>query len=254
MLNSENFIKAYLDRINFSKTLLVNRDTLFNLQEAHLLHVPFENLDIHYGKKIKLEPELIFEKVVLNQRGGFCYELNGLFHLLLKALGFDVKMISGRVHSKDGDYGNEYDHLAIIATIDQRQYLVDVGFGKFSLAPLEIKKGFLFDDPFGQFQFDDDQDGYLKISMLIGGKLSPQYLFKTTERSFSEFEGMCHYHQTSKYSPFPQKKMISIVSLDGRITLSDQQVKISRAENEEILIFNPEEFNSKLLQYFHIKI
>lgn len=253
MLNSENFVSTYLNRINFNMPVILNRDTLFNLQQAHLLSVPFENLDIHYGKEIKLELDSIFKKVVLNRRGGFCYELNGLFYQLLKTMGFEVKMISGRVYNT-GDYGVEYDHLAIMATIDQRQYLVDVGFGKFSLFPLEIKKGFLFDDPLGQFQFDEKPDGCLKISALMENSLRPQYIFRATARSLSEFEGMCSYHQHSKNSPFTQKRMISILKNDGRITLTDQQLKISRKEKEEIFIFNPEEFELKLQQYFHIRL
>lgn len=224
------------------------------MQEAHLLNVPFENLDIHYGIAIRLELDAIFKKIVLKQRGGFCYELNGLFYQLLKELGFEVKMISGRVHTKDGNYGPEYDHMAIIATIDHRQYLVDVGFGKFSFQPLEIKKGLVLHDPQGQFQFEEEQDGYLSVNIVKDGKLYPQYLFQMSPRAFSEFEGMCNYHQSGKDSHFTHKKMISILTNEGRITLNDQQVKISRKENEEILIFDPQEFELKLQQYFQIKI
>lgn len=254
MRNSGNFSLAYLKRLSFHKNIALNRETLFSLQKAHLLSIPFENLDIHYGKEITLDLDAIFEKLISNHRGGFCYELNGLFYELLKELGFEVKLISGRVHTKNGEFGQEYDHLAIIATIDQRQYLVDVGFGKFSLAPLEIKKQLLLDDHFGQFLFQEMEDGYLSINMVNDGVLSPLYVFKTIKRDFSEFREMCRYHQTSIYSHFTKNRMISILRKDGRITLTDQQLKITTEGKEEILIFEPQEFEMKLQQYFNIKI
>ena len=78
------------------------------------MSIPFENLDIHNNVPIKLSIEKIFDKVVNQNRGGLCYELNGLFYELLNAIGFDVKIISARVFNQDNGYGKEYDHLAII--------------------------------------------------------------------------------------------------------------------------------------------
>lgn len=76
MRNSEKFSSAYLKRLSFHKNIAINRETLFSLQKAHLLSIPFENLDIHYGKEIKLDLNAIFEKIISNHRGGFCYDLN----------------------------------------------------------------------------------------------------------------------------------------------------------------------------------
>ena len=247
-------IQAYLERIQYQKEIKVSKNVLFDLQEAHLRSVPFENLDIHYHKNIELDAESFFTKIVTNKRGGFCYELNGLFHQLLKAIGFDVKMVSGRVCSKDGIYGEEFDHLAIVASINKQLFLVDAGFGKFALNPLEIKIDVPIVDSFGTFQFDRHESNYLCINELQKGQAVPQYIFSIKERELSEFEGMCTYHQQSKESHFTQKKVISIVTPNGRTTLTNNLLKITAGEREEEILVEDKQFDFYLKKYFNIEL
>ena len=247
-------IPLYLKRINYTKEIKLNKETLFELQKKHLKSIPFENLDIHYGKEIILDIDSICTKIITNKRGGFCYELNGLFYNLLNDIGFHVKMISGRVYRKDNYYTKEFDHLAIIATIEKQKYLVDVGFGKFSLKPLEIQFDINLIDDFGEFRFDKYDADYLRINEVINGKLIPQYIFKTKERKFSEFELMCRFHQSSKDSHFTKKKVISVVTNDGRLTLNDNQLKITKGKFEKETLFEEKEFDSLLKEYFDIEI
>jgi N-hydroxyarylamine O-acetyltransferase len=94
---------AYLKRINYSGPLEPSAETLRRLQVAHLKTVPFENLSIHAGEPIVLEENALFTKIVERRRGGFCYEANGLFAALLRALGFEVAMLAAGVAKADGD-------------------------------------------------------------------------------------------------------------------------------------------------------
>ena len=93
------------------------------------MNVPFENLDIIYGNSIVLKLERIYDKIVKRGRGGFCYELNGMFSWLLRELRYNISLVSARVIKEDGSYGQEFDHLGIIVYIGDKKYLVDVGFG-----------------------------------------------------------------------------------------------------------------------------
>ncbi|WP_237274444.1 arylamine N-acetyltransferase family protein [Tenacibaculum ovolyticum] len=247
-------VQKYLDRINFERTIDVSQECLFQLQKSHLLSVPFENLDIHYGNKINLNINNIYQKVVINKRGGFCYELNGLFYQLLKNLGFNVKLISAQVHIKDNEYSPEYDHLAIIALIDGEEFLVDVGFGKFSLEPLKVELDLEILDSFGKFQFSRCKSNFFRISEIKKGKLYPSYIFTTKERELSDFRKRCHFHQTDKHSHFKRRKLISIAETKGRITLTDNQLKISNLGVEKVINFGEEVFEDKLEKYFNIKI
>ncbi len=94
-------VKKYLDRINFHSEIKPDIETLQLLHKNHLLNIPFENLDIHSGRKIILEKEKLLNKIVNEERGGFCYELNGAFYELLISIGYKVKRISAGVAGKD---------------------------------------------------------------------------------------------------------------------------------------------------------
>lgn len=118
----------YLKRIGYSGPLRPGLETLRGLHKKHLLSVPFENLDIHLGRRIILNEEAFYEKIIKHQRGGYCYELNGCFASLLTRLGFRVRMLSAKVASKNGGFTPEFDHMALLVSLKDR-WLVDVGFG-----------------------------------------------------------------------------------------------------------------------------
>jgi N-hydroxyarylamine O-acetyltransferase len=61
-----------------------------------LFSVPFENLDVQQGKVISLVPEEIYRKIVERNRGGYCYEVNGLFAMALNALGIPYQFFAAR--------------------------------------------------------------------------------------------------------------------------------------------------------------
>src|ERR1700690_1781469 len=117
-------VKAYLERINYKGSLLPTLETLRDLQFFHLLSVPFENLSIHANEPILLQDKSLFEKIVLRRRGGFCYELNGLFASLLRLLGFSVTLLSAGVAKKDGGFGPDFDHMTLMVLLEER-WLVD---------------------------------------------------------------------------------------------------------------------------------
>jgi N-hydroxyarylamine O-acetyltransferase len=107
-------LPAYLQRLNYTGPLTSSAETLRALHQAHLLAVPFENLDIPLGRPIIPEEAALFRKIVEEGRGGFCYELNGLFAALLRELGFKVTLLSARVARAEGGFGPEFDHLTLL--------------------------------------------------------------------------------------------------------------------------------------------
>ncbi len=245
-------IQGYLQRIGIASIGVPNLQSLNLLQQQHLLYIPFENLDIHLGKEIELDYDKIYKKVVLHRRGGFCYELNGLFYLLLKDLGFQAKRISARVLGSSGKLGQEYDHLAIIVTLDSQDWLVDVGFGKFSFQPLKLVLNEEQIDQRGAYKIKIYDDKYQAVYIKsTGGDWKLAYIFTQKERSLSEFEGMVHYHQTSPKSNFTKRKLCTKPNLDGRITLTNEQLKIEKNGTTTTLLIKSEEmFRQQLIQYF----
>lgn len=246
--------KEYLQRINYSGALQPTYDVLCQLQSKHLLAIPFENLDIHYGNSIALDIDQIFEKVIRQKRGGFCYELNSLFYELLCSIGFDAERISARVYKKDGSYGLEFDHLAILVTINKTQYLTDVGFGEFSFHPLKLALRTIQEDNRGPFVIDQYDNEYLRVNKVLNEKETPEYIFKIIPRAFDDFKNRCNFHQTSPQSHFTQKKLISRATENGRITISGSTLKIKEHEvTKEIDLTTEEAFDQQLWKWFGIK-
>ena len=247
--------ELYLLRIGYSGNVKPSLEVLSELQRMHLLHVPFENLDIHNGIPIELEVNKLYVKIIINRRGGFCYELNGLFYELLNALSFNVKRISARVYDKEKGYGKEYDHLAILVTIDSVEYLSDVGFGEFALLPLKIEPGVIQDGLVGDYIIHKQENNYYQVSKSENGQLKPEYIFTDTARELNEFKEMCWYHQTNPQSHFTQKKLITIATPDGRITLTGDNLKIWHAGLvNEIDLEDESVFRSMLMRYFNIRM
>ena len=248
-------VKEYLDRIEIEPTeIKINLETLKLLQEKHLLTVPFENLDIHWQRPIILDPKNFYEKIVDQKRGGFCYELNGLFNELLNEIGFPSKIISAKVMQRDGNFGAEYDHLAVLTKIGEEEFLVDVGFGDFIVEPLKFVLDVEQIDENGIFlirKFDDD---YFEVFKKDGENWNSEYIFKDLARNLTEFTGMCNFHQTSPESHFTHGKLCSLMLENGRKTLTDKMfIETKDVERKETQVNSDNDFNEILFREFGIK-
>lgn len=247
--------EKYLSRIgidSFSGGLSFLRE----LHRRHLYSVPFENLSIHHNEKIILSRDWLFEKIVIRKRGGFCYELNGLFYELITSLGYKAKMISARVFNRERIAGPEFDHMAILVQFAGEEYLCDVGFGdlciephKFSLNEIQTDSGFRFKI------IKENRKDYKLLRLENSDEWKDQYLFTTQQRELSEFESMCVYHQTSTESHFTQKKVCTIATHGGRITLTNNKLIITESgDRKEIAFEDNSKFNYYLRKYFGIRI
>jgi N-hydroxyarylamine O-acetyltransferase len=209
-------VSAYLDRIGAQRPGALDEAALRALHRAHLMAVPFENLSIHLSEPISLEEADLVSKIVMRRRGGFCYELNGAFALLLEALGADVVRVAARVYG-DGRLGPPFDHLAlIVGPPGGGRWLADVGFGSHSTYPLRFDVGPRQDDPAGQFALADADGG--DVDVLKDGQ--PQYRIERRERSLEQFVPTCWWQQTSPASHFTQSTICSRLTEEGRISLS----------------------------------
>jgi len=223
------------------------------LQRQHLLSIPFENLDIHWKRPIVLDTESFFRKIVENRRGGFCYELNGLFNELLTSLGFKTHLVSARVSTGGGNFSSEYDHAAIIARAGGGEYLVDVGFGAFTAEPLKMVLDLEQEDATGTYVIREHRDGYLVVLRKDAGDWNAEYAFKPVTRELAEFAGMCDFHQTSPESHFTRGKVCSLMTGAGRKTLTDKKFIVTGGAGKTGSdVGSEEEFNEMLEREFGI--
>ena len=124
---SERDVTAYLERIGFDAPVRHDLDTLAALQIAHLQAVPFEALEVFCGRPVVADDDWAWNKVVERGRGGWCFEANGAFAVLLGELGFEVRRLGAAVLL--GGPNVLVDHLVLEVQLDEA-YLVEVGFGR----------------------------------------------------------------------------------------------------------------------------
>ena len=245
-------VTAYLDRINYRGSLLPTAATLQQLQLAHLLSVPFENLSIHSNEPIVLEDEALFSKIVERRRGGFCYECNGLFAALLRALGFDVAMLSARVANAAGVFGPDFDHMTLVVSLEER-WLTDVGFGDSFREPLRLdERG---EQVQGNRAYRIDTDGSdFTLMQRDGDEWPAQYRFNLARHDYADYEAMCRYHQTSPESHFTRGRICSLATTEGRISLSNMRfITTSNAgEKQERTLTSEAEYAAILRERFGI--
>jgi N-hydroxyarylamine O-acetyltransferase len=247
-------IKQYLERITYVGPINPTLKVLSELQMLHLLNVPFENLDIH--NKTRIDLTNLFDKIVTRRRGGFCYELNGLFYELLVQIGFTVKMVSARVYDGKGNYGAEFDHMTLIVEIKDERYLTDVGFGEFLFFPMKLELNTEISDPRGVFKIEIFDEFYRAVEKKnTDGSFIPEYIFSEKERRLEEFNEMCNYHQTNSASHFVQKRICSLPTANGRITLTGNILKIrENGKVSERVLNKEEEVTQELWNHFRIRL
>jgi N-hydroxyarylamine O-acetyltransferase len=246
-------IEAYLKRIHYDGSRLPTLANLIELHRTHLLNVPFENLDIHLGRPIVLDEDKIIHKIVERRRGGFCYELNGAFYALLRALGYRVSMLSAEVAHADGTFDQPFDHMALLVELDE-PWLADVGFGDSFREPLRMNDR-------GEQQQDgdayrlSDAGEYLILERREGGEWNSQYRFTLQPYDLQDYAGMCHFHQTSPESTFTQRRTCTRATLDGRITVTGLRlINTIRGEKQERELAGDDEWRAALGEHFGIEL
>ncbi|WP_406058159.1 arylamine N-acetyltransferase [Streptomyces sp. NBC_01077] len=245
-------VQAYLQRIGAERPDRADADALRDLQLRHLLTVPFENLSIHLGEDIVLDEKALLDKVIGAHRGGFCYEVNTAFAVLLRGLGYRVSLLQARVFGPDGKPGIPYDHMALLVeTVDGEQWIADVGFGDHSHFPLRFDDHGDQEDPGGVFRLVVTDEG--DVDVLRDGK--PQYRMEVRTRRLADFTVGAWYHRTSPDSHFPRSLVCSLLTEEGRITLSDRKlITRTRGERDERILTGDDEVRGAYRDLFGIEL
>jgi N-hydroxyarylamine O-acetyltransferase len=248
-------VHKYLERINYTGLPDGSAKALFELQEAHYTAVPYENFDILGGQAISLELPDIYNKIVLKHRGGYCFELNGLFGELLRVLGYRVKEYFSR-YLRDEPPLPMPRHRVLTVEAEGKLYFVDVGVGgvvprwPLLMAPgLEQKQG--------------DETYRLIIDPILGnviqefrhGQWSDYISFNDCPAFSVDFIATNYWCQHAEESIFNKEPMAAILTPEGRITMFGPEVRIFSPEGVKVMPVESDEDVSKLAEvYFKVKL
>jgi len=247
-------VERYLDRIGAARPSRPDLASLATLQLTHLQRVPFENLDIGWGVSIVLGLDAVLDKVVERRRGGYCYELNSAFGALLATLGYGVEYVSARVARREGGFGPDFDHLALVVQADGQRVpaLVDVGFGDGSRAPLPLVHEREQPDGMRRVRVvrDGDEWSYEEDG---GDGWQVRYRVDPRPRELREFAAMNEWQQSSPDSPFVARTICSLLTPTGRITVSAGRLIVSEGTERSERELHDDELESILRERFGIE-
>jgi len=252
---------AYLKRLGLTARPLPGLPGMADLVARHMRTIPFENLDVVAGTTRPLSTDEALRKVVVQGRGGFCYELNEAFRALLDHLGFHVRRIEARVWQPAAEkFGAPFDHLALVVSLAEGEFLVDVGFGDNNRHPLRLPEDHVRDIS-GEYHLapvnvsralppsagSEAKEGPLRRSFAVSADRlclrsasRPLYEMTLAAQPLEAFATMCHYHQTSPESIFAKGLICTRATATGRVTLSGTRLTlIEGGRRTETLIGNP---------------
>lgn len=248
-------LHAYLERIHYDGSLKVNAETLRDLHIAHTFNIPFENLDIHLGKPISIAPEAVFDKLVRRKRGGYCYEMNGLFANVLGTLGFSVQLLMARIMAGYTET-RPLTHMLLLVTINGERWIADVGNGRTGLlAPLPLKNNAPETQFTETFRLRTEDDYHYIFQGMDAGQWIDVYAFTLETYLPVDYTLANYYNSTSPESRFTQRKIATMPTAEGRISMVETEFKIRSGDHIKIITAPDENsYYAMLKTYFGLDI
>ncbi len=221
---------AYRERIGLAENIVVSEASFEAMHRAQVFTMPFENLDIHLGRGIKVSPEAIYEKMIKQVRGGYCFELNGLLLQALVHYGFDARALLARVHFTGTPGGRT--HQISLVSLNGREWIADVGFGFASLhqpIPLELDR--ISSQDGQEYRLKQVEPWGTMLQLKMKGDWQNLYSFDLEHVCQGDIETANHYTSTSPDTHFTKVRVASLVNPTGRVSLSDQT--LTRVEGDQ---------------------
>ena len=222
-------LDAYFARIGYAGPRNPTLEVLNSIAEAHIQSIPFENLDVLLGRPIRLEPAAIFQKLVLDRRGGYCFEQNGLLLEILGAMGFQVAPLSARVRlQRPRDFTPPRTHVFLRAGIDGESWLVDVGVGGLSpTAAIRLDESGRMQTTPHESRRIVREDGRLFHQVLLGPQWCDVYEFTLEEMPLIDRELGNWYTSAHPESHFRDRLIVARAAPEGvRLTLQNDEFSI----------------------------
>lgn len=246
-------VHDYLKRIGYEGEVRLDYATLAKLQLRHVHTVPYENLDIINKKSISLHIPDIYEKIVVNKRGGYCFELNGLFGWLLSEIGFDVTHFMGRFLKETPGIPTR-GHRVLRIRLDGTEYLCDVGVGgPVPFIPIQLIVG--QENKMRNENYRLKKDSFLGwvLEEMHNEKWRNLYSFTEEKQLDIDFIMPSFYYEHSETSMFNKTAMVAIRTQNGRYSLDDMEFKAFT--NDGVITKVPasnDEYDRLLKEYFGI--
>ncbi|RIM79333.1 arylamine N-acetyltransferase family protein [Staphylococcus arlettae] len=230
----------------------VNLTTLNHLIQQYVLHVPFENINVQNNQPIALDDESMLYKIIVEQRGGFCYEQNRLFRNFLAAKGFSVKMVAATIHTGDG-WAMEGSHMSLIVTLPEGEFVADVGYADVPQQALPLAHPTIVEDVNGYFKIEWIDETNFQFLKYDGEAWVIQYQATNVSQTLADFAAGIEFNQHDPQSIFVRELIVSKAKVDGRVTMSKRNITISTSDQKEKIAIDNINYRTLLAYYFGIE-
>ncbi|MFP6806389.1 MAG: arylamine N-acetyltransferase [Pseudomonadales bacterium] len=245
-------LEQYLARIKFEGPIKADLDCLNAIHYQHLLHIPYENIDVQLRRPLDFDIDRIFDKVVIQNRGGWCYEMNGLLCWALKECGFDVMRMVGAVGRKTDGEETLGNHLVLTVQLEQA-YLVDVGLGDGLLTPIPLQAG-KYTQGYRTFELEALGDNEWRFHN-APGTLPPDFDFTFGPANEDVLQDTCKHLQSDPGSMFRQNLIVQRLLPNGiHFLLGRVFFHRTAAGMEKTLLNSAAELSETLENKFGLKI
>jgi N-hydroxyarylamine O-acetyltransferase len=233
-------LRAYAERIGFTGELRPSAECLHALHLAHATHVPFENIEVLMRRPMPLDLASLWQKLVEDRRGGYCFEQNTLFAAVLEQIGFRVTRLAARVRMGAVRI-RPRSHMLLAVEADGRQWLSDVGFGGDALlCPVVWLLGETSEQFAWKYRLTVERPGYL-LQTLRGEGWVDLYSFTMEEQHAVDYEVSNYYTATHPNSFFRKQLMVHLPGPEVRVTLMHRRLIERRPEGaSEVLLADDE--------------
>ena len=245
-------LDAYLARIGYAGTPRADLETLRAIHRAHLLAIPYENLDVQLQRPGDVSVQHAFDKLVIRRRGGWCYEMNGLLGWALGEIGFKVTRMAGAVSRTERGEISHGNHLVLRVDLDQ-PYIADVGFGDGTIEPVALVAGPMTVAGY-DFKLEQlDADWWRFHNHALGG--APYFDFTQASASDAALNTTCQWLRSSPDSIFTQFPIVQRHTRDGLVIILGRTLRrIRPGERTQVLIESADAFIAVLTREFDLEV
>lgn len=227
-------LDAYFKRVGYGGDTRPSFDTLAALLHAHMAAIPFENLDVLLGRRVRLDLEAVQDKLVRARRGGYCFEHGTLFAAVLEQLAFHPVRHTARVVLLMPRTQSPRTHMFLTVEVEGKTFVVDPGLG--ALAPrVPVLLGSGAEAPAGPdtYRMVRDQEHWV-LRAHAGARTIDCWVSTLDRDNLVDFEVGNHFTATHPASPFVNRIMMRALTSDGRITLMNRELTTWRGDEAQV--------------------